>query len=125
MRRWLLQVDRPEADDLIYSRHRPHRSRHIAARKNYLALDGADDGTVLGPHIVDRTMVRTLRVMAKPKPSPNRKRRAQRRTVGKYQRRGTGAPLVICHQKSSERIATRHVSVGESISNDGIGSPRV
>ena len=80
MRRWLLQVDRPEADDLIYSRHRPHRSRHIAARKNYLALDGADDGTVLGPHIVDRTMVRTLRVMAKPKPSPNRKRRAQRRT---------------------------------------------
>jgi hypothetical protein len=80
MRRWLLQVDRPEADDLIYSRHRPHRSRHIAARKNYLALDRADDGTVLGPHIVDRTMVRTLRVMAKPKPSPNRKRRAQRRT---------------------------------------------
>ena len=37
-------------------------------------------GTALGPYIVDRTMVRTLRGMAKPKPSLNRKRLAHRRT---------------------------------------------
>ena len=59
MRRWLLQVDRPEADDLIYSATVLIEAVTLAARKNY-RLDGADDGTVLGPYIVDRTMVRTL-----------------------------------------------------------------
>ena len=48
MRRWLLQVNCPEADNLTYSRT-VLEAVTLANRKNYLVLDGADYGTVLGP----------------------------------------------------------------------------
>ena len=47
MRRWLLQVDCPEANNLTYSRT-VLEAVALASQKNYWVLDGADYGTVLG-----------------------------------------------------------------------------
>ena len=102
MRRWLLQVNSPEADNLIYSRHRPHRSRHISRSQELFWFWTVLITGLFGvPYIVDRTMVRTLTGTAKPEPKPQAAGAAQdgtpstaglRRRQMRHRGGGTGAP---------------------------------
>jgi hypothetical protein len=120
MRRWLLQVDCPEADNLTFTP--PSSSKPSIGRSQELFWFWTVliTGLLWVPYIVDRTMMRTFAGMAKPEPKPQAPGAAQDGTRSSATLAGRnvancatevrhGRAARHLHQKSSERIAMTRV----------------